>query len=228
MAKNYFCIFAPLQIALKMQADLLLYKTIVVANGTFPERGDAPELLRHAEHLVCCDGAIDKVTAHGLTPTAVVGDCDSMQAESLERWAGILHPDKSEEYNDLQKALRYCLRERLSPVALIGCEGLREDHFLANLSIMATYSEWLPLVMVTQDGVFNILRQSTTLVSHKGQQVSVFCIDTQLPLTFHGLKYPVKQRAFQHLWEGSLNEALGDAFTIELHGEGIVIVYRAR
>ena len=210
-----------------MQADLLLYRTIVVANGAFPERGDALELMRCAKHLVCCDGAIDKVTAHGLIPTAVVGDCDSMRAESLERWGSILHPDKSEEYNDLQKALRYCLREGLSPVALIGCEGLREDHFIANLSIMATYSEFLPLVMVTQEGVFNVLRQSATLLSRKGQQVSVFCTDTQLPLTFHGLKYPVRRRAFQHLWEGSLNEALGDAFTIELHGEGAVIVYRA-
>ena len=117
--------------------------------------------------------------------------------------------------------------EHLAPVALVGCEGLREDHFIANLSILATYGEMLPLVMVTQEGIFNVLYQTATLPAHCGQQVSVFCKDPNLPLTFHGLKYPVKHRIFQHLWEGSLNEALGSAFTIELHGEGTVLVYRA-
>ena len=209
-----------------MQAYLTSYRTVIVANGAFPERGDALELVQQAEHIICCDGAIDKLTAHGLAPTAVVGDCDSMLPEGIERWSGILHPDRSEEYNDLQKALHYCLRERLTPVALVGCEGLREDHFIANLSIMATYGGMLPLVMVTQEGVFNALYQTSTLPSHAGQQVSVFCTDTRLPLTFHGLKYPVRRRAFQHLWEGSLNEALGAAFTIEMHGEGCVIVYQ--
>ena len=210
-----------------MQTDLTLYKTVVVANGAFPERGDALELLQHAEHIICCDGAIDKLTRHGFVPTAVVGDCDSIAPESLERWGGILHPDKSEEYNDLQKALKFCLQEHLAPVALVGCEGLREDHFIANLSILVTYSRMLPLMMVTQEGVFNVLHLSATLPSRPGQQVSIFTKDEQLALTFHGLKYPVRHRAFQYLWEGSLNEALGEAFTIEIHGEGNVLVYRA-
>ena len=83
-----------------------------------------------------------------------------MRPENLQKWAGILHPDKSEEYNDLQKALRYCIKERLTQVALVGCEGLREDHFIANLSILVTYIRMLSLVMVTQEGVFNVLHQS--------------------------------------------------------------------
>lgn len=210
-----------------MQTDLTLYKTVIVANGAFPERGDALELLQRAERIICCDGAIDKLTAHGFSPTAVVGDCDSMRRDSMERWKNILHPDKSEEYNDLQKALRYCIKERLTQVALVGCEGLREDHFIANLSIMVTYSRMLSLVMVTQEGVFNVLHQSATLPSRPGQQVSIFTKDEKLPLTFHGLKYPVRHRVFQFLWEGSLNEALGEAFTIEMHGEGDILVYRA-
>lgn len=210
-----------------MQTDLTLYKTVIVANGAFPERGDALELLQHAEHIICCDGAIDKLTRHGFVPTAVVGDCDSIAPESLGRWGGILHPDRSEEYNDLQKALRFCIKEHLTQVALVGCEGLRDDHFIANLSILVTYSRVLSLVMVTQEGVFNVLHQSATLPSRPGQQVSIFTKDERLPLTFHGLKYPVRRRAFQYLWEGSLNEALGEAFTIEMHGEGDILVYRA-
>lgn len=201
------------------------YSIVIVANGAFPTGMYALDILRKAEQIICCDGALDKLVAAGYEPTAIVGDLDSAQKSSLLRWKDRLHPDKSEEYNDLQKALKYCIANELNHVTLLGCGGLREDHFIANLSIMATYSEYLDMKMVTDYGTFIAIRQTTTLPSTKGQPVSVFCKDEHLPLTFHNLKYPVHERCFQHLWEGSLNEALGDSFSIELHGEGVVVVY---
>ncbi len=203
------------------------YKTVIVANGAFPTGNVALTMLRQSERLVACDGAADKLTAAGFTPTVVVGDLDSMRPESRTRWQHCLHHDPSKEYNDLQKALKYCISQQLDHIALLGCAGLRDDHFIANISIMATYSQWLDLVMVTDYGIFNALRQTTTLPSVPGQQVSVFTKDKKLPLTFHGLKYPVNNRCFHHLWEGSLNEATGDTFTIEMHGKGVVVVYRS-
>lgn len=204
-----------------------LYQTVIVANGAFPTGKDALEILRNAKEIVCCDGAVDKLVNAGFEPTAIVGDLDSAQESDLQRWKDRLYPDKSEEYNDLQKALKYCLAHHLDHIVMMGCNGLRDDHFIANLSIMATYSEQLDLIMMTDHGRFMAIRQTATLSSFPGQQVSVFCKDEHLPLSFHGLKYPVKQHCFKHLWEGSLNEALGEQFTIELHGDGVAIVFLA-
>ena len=198
---------------------------MIVANGAFPTGMYALDILRKAEQIICCDGALDKLEAAGYEPTAIVGDLDSAQESSLLRWKDRLTPDKSEEYNDLQKALKYCIANELNHVTLLGCGGLREDHFIANLSIMATYSEQLDLKMVTDNGTFIAIRQTTTLPSYAGQQISIFCKDEHLPLTFYGLKYPVKQRCFIYLWEGSLNEALSESFTIVLHGNGTVLVF---
>lgn len=203
------------------------YRTVIVANGTFPSGEMAVTMLRQAKHIIACDGAVDKLSAAGYTPTAVVGDLDSMLPENQQRWQHCLHPDPSPEYNDLQKALKYCQTHDLDHIALLGCAGLRDDHSIANISIMATYSQWLDIALVTDYGIFNTLRQTITLPSVPGQQISIFTKDEQLPLTFHGLKYPVKHRCFQHLWEGSLNEATGDTFTVEMHGKGVVVVYRS-
>lgn len=203
------------------------YQTVIVANGAFPTGNAALEILRNAKEIVCCDGAVDKLTTAGFEPTALVGDFDSADVEELQRWQQCIHQDKSTEYNDLQKALKYCLASHLDHIVLLGCNGLRDDHFIANLSIMATYSDQLDLMMITDHGRFLAIRQTTTIPSFPGEQVSVFCKDEHLPLTFQGLKYPVKQRCFKYLWEGSLNEALGDQFTIELHGDGVVIVFLA-
>lgn len=203
------------------------YQTVIVANGAFPTGNAALDILRNAKEIVCCDGAVDKLTTVGFQPTALVGDFDSADVEELQRWQQCIHQDKSTEYNDLQKALKYCLANHLDHIVMVGCNGLRDDHFIANLSIMATYSDQLDLMMITDHGRFLAIRQTTTIPSFPGEQVSVFCKNEHLPLTFQGLKYPVKQRCFKYLWEGSLNEALGDQFTIELHGDGVVIVFLA-
>ena len=136
------------------------------------------------------------------------------------------YPDRSEEYNDLQKALRYCTANGYNDVLLMGCGGLREDHFIANLSIMVMCSAQMRLAMLTEHGVFNVLRGTSTFRSFPGMQVSVFTRSPHTKLTFKGLKYPVYDRSFNWLWEGSLNEAVGDAFTVETCGGEPVVIYR--
>ncbi len=200
-------------------------ENIILANGAFPQSDYTRQLLSHAKHIICCDGAIEKLLSHHFMPTVIVGDGDSLNPADMQRWKSILAMDQSEEYNDLQKALKYCLSHQIDHITLLGCSGLRDDHFLANISIMATYSEFLSLRMTDDYGTFYPIRHTTTFKSKPGQQVSVFCKDEQLPITYHGLKYPVNHRCFHHLWEGSLNEAVGSEFTIEMHSEGVVLVY---
>ena len=136
------------------------------------------------------------------------------------------YPDKSEEYNDLQKALKYCTAKGYDNILLMGCGGLREDHFIANLSIMAMYSKEMHLTMLTENGVFNVLRGSSSFRSLPGMQVSVFARSPHTKITFTGLKYPVNDRSFKWLWEGSLNEAVGGKFVVETAENAPVLVYR--
>jgi len=205
------------------------FPVVIIANGEFPNFEFALEILQSAEVIICCDGAYEAFLQSNIETQAeivVTGDGDSLPADLLEKCKSAFISDKSTEYNDLQKALKYCQRKGYKNILLTGCEGKREDHFIANLSIMATYSELLDISMLTAHGIFHVIRQSATLPSFAGQQVSVFCKDSQLPLSFEGLKYPVKERCFQYLWEGSLNEAMGDNFTITMHGDGVVIIYQ--
>lgn len=200
-------------------------KNIILANGAFPQKESLLQLLQSADNLICCDGALTHLIQHGITPTVIVGDCDSIHPNDRARWQNILVSDHSEEYNDLQKALKYCIQQQLDNIILLGCGGLRDDHFLANLSIFATYCNFLHLTMINEHGTFYAIQETTTFNATPKQQISIFSKDETLPLSFHGLKYPVKERCFKHFWEGSLNEAIGNQFTIELHHKGVVIVF---
>ena len=202
------------------------FRTVVVANGEVPSSELSLSILNdNKRRIVCCDGALQKLLLVNVVPDVVVGDGDSMDAGMLQKIP--YHQDSSEEYNDLQKALKYCMANGYDNILLMGCGGLREDHFIANLSIMVMYSEWLNLAMLTEHGVFDVFRGAVKLVSFPGMQVSVFSRNPQSKLTFTGLKYPVNKRSFNWLWEGSLNEAVGEAFTVEAEDEGLGVVYRA-
>jgi thiamine pyrophosphokinase len=203
--------------------ELSRYSTIIVGNGEVPQ-GEIPMLfLQHAHFIVCCDGALEKMLKIGMKPDVVIGDCDSISEDRWQQFKDIIIEDKDQECNDLQKALKYCLKQQFGPVAILGASGLRDDHQLANLSILNMYAERMDLIMVSNYGLFSFISEDTTFASTPGQEVSVFSFDGQALFSFSGLQYPVHNRRFVQLWEGSLNKALGNSFTITLNnGRGVV------
>ena len=202
------------------------FTTAIVANGEVPSSELSIRLLRKVKRIICCDGALQKLLSINIIPDVIVGDGDSMDREELSRHNIPYHADRSEEYNDLQKALKYCIAKGYDNIVLMGCGGLREDHFIANLSILVMYSEKMRLAMLTEHGVFNVMRGTSMFRSVPGMQVSVFPSNLHTKLSFSGLKYPVNNRSFNWLWEGSLNESVGSAFTVEADDEEPVVVYR--
>ena len=236
------------------QKQFAKFPTVIVANGEVPSSELSLSILNDKRRIVCCDGALQKLLSVNIIPNVVVGDGDSMDAQLLNPQTNIenpqtdsgslycrdamhcvstegheipYHQDSSEEYNDLQKALKYCIANGCDNILLMGCGGLREDHFIANLSIMVMYSERLNLAMLTEHGVFNVMRGKGTFNAFPGMQVSVFARNPQTKLTFQGLKYPVDNLSFNWFWEGSLNEAMEDSFVVEASDDEPFVVYRA-
>lgn len=209
------------------------YDTIIFANGDIPTHSIPLELLKNAKNIVCCDGAIEKLLQLGYNPTAIVGDMDSISPLIKEQFSSLLFHDSSEEYNDLQKAIRFCIQHNWLQIAILGGFGLREDHAIANLSIMMHYvldykikeKSELNIEMYTNNGVFSAFSETKTFSSYPKQQISIFSFKQDTPITFKGLKYPVQNRSFHYLWEGSLNEAIAEQFTVQCSG-GEVIVFR--
>ncbi|MBR4177695.1 MAG: hypothetical protein IKQ53_09865, partial [Bacteroidales bacterium] len=85
-----------------------------------------------------------------------------------------------------------------------------------------------PLIvrMYTDYGFFTPIAATATLPSFAGQQVSLFSLDESLKVSTEGLKYPISSRQLHLWWEATLNEALGESFTITLDGKGILLVYQ--
>ena len=198
--------------------------TVILANGAFPVHPVPLARLREADLIVCCDGAAEKLVANGFEPGIIIGDLDSVSPELRERYRSILVQDSDQETNDLTKAVNWCVGYGIREVAILGATGIREDHTLGNISLLAEYSEKIDAVMLTDTGSFKVYGRSVTIASCPGQQVSLFSIDPKLSVTSSGLKYPLSNLILNSWWRGTLNEAVGDRFTLNFNA-GQVIVF---
>jgi len=200
---------------------------VILANGEKPTHSIPLSVLKNAEKIICCDGAISFLEQQKITPHIIIGDCDSISSEQKEKYKTLIKKDENEAYNDLQKALKYCIKNQWNEVIILGASGLRDDHFLANIGILVHYANKLSLSMVTNHGVFMPITQTTDFQSFAGQQISVFSFSPDIKITYQGLKYSIQKQKFRELWEGSLNEAIGEGFTVEIEGNGVVLIYTA-
>jgi thiamine pyrophosphokinase len=199
---------------------------IILANGEFPKSAVLQEKLRYAETIICCDGAVQKLLDFGKEPNFIVGDLDSISEENKTKFANILIHDADQETNDLTKAVQFCISNGFDAVEILGATGLREDHTLGNISLLADYAEMLTSVkMFTDYAVFTPISQTTTFESFPNQEVSIFSLTPETLITTHNLAYPVKNRTFRLWWEGTLNRALSERFIIAIDG-GKVIVFQ--
>ena len=201
------------------------YSTVILANGTFPDHPAPLSFLHDATRIISCDGATENLLEYGLEPDFIVGDLDSLSPTLQQRFNHCLHHDPDQNSNDLTKAVNFCIQRQWKEITILGATGKREDHSIGNISLLADYTENVKVQLITDFGVFMPLLQSESFESFAGQQVSIFSLTPDTVFTFHGLKYPLTKQTLSSWWQGTLNEALGDKFLIEMNN-GKVLVFR--
>lgn len=206
----------------RLPAQMEVPETIILADGDFPVYPLALEWLDQCSCVVCCDGAANAYIRSGRVPDAIVGDGDSLLPEVRERYASLIHSESEQDTNDLSKAFRFCLSRERRDITIMGATGKREDHTIGNISLLADYMELAEVKMMTDYGIFIPVEEDSVFCSYPGQQVSIFNMGSR-ELSAEGLAYPLS--AFTNWWQGTLNEAEGDSFTV--HTDGKVLVFRA-
>ena len=198
--------------------------TAIVADGTFPQNEIPLNYLKNANRIVCCDGSASSLILSGMEPEAIVGDMDSLNDDLANRFADRIFRDENQDTNDLTKVVTWCRENAYRDIVIVGATGKREDHTLGNISLLAEYAKDMNVIMVTDTGILRPFLTDARIDSFTGQQVSIFSIDPYTEVTSNGLKYQLTKTKISNWWYATLNEALGDSFTLEF-SKGRIIVY---
>lgn len=197
-------------------------EAVILANGEYPSHELPLKLLKEAEFVVCCDGAANEYISRGHTPDIIIGDGDSLSPENKIRFSEIVHHIADQETNDQTKAVRFLQEKGFRKIAILGAAGKREDHTLGNISLLIDYMRsGMEVRTFTDYGVFMPIEGTQTFASHPGQQVSIINFGAK-GLKGEGLVYPLSD--FTNWWQGTLNEATADHFSIHCEGEYLLFI----
>ncbi|MDE6811779.1 MAG: thiamine diphosphokinase [Muribaculaceae bacterium] len=197
-------------------------EAVIIDAGIFPTSFQALRWLDSCRNIVCCDGAADEFLSMGYTPWRIVGDCDSMSEDIRLRFKDIIRKNPDQETNDQTKAVTYLRSKGIRRMVILGATGRREDHTLGNISLLIEYlKQDIEARIYTDYGVFIPVTGTKRFFCRTGTQISIFNFGST-EMTSEGLVYPI--RNFHNWWEGTLNEACSDSFTIHADGPYLVFI----
>ena len=137
--------------------------------------GEIPE----GAYLIAADSGLDQALSLGYDVDLVVGDMDSVGAQTLElTQAGIERHSPDKDATDLDLALQAALRRDPDRVIVLGGQGGRFDHLLGTIAVL-TSERWasVDLEWVAARARVRVIRGGVTLHGTKGTVLTLLAVD---------------------------------------------------
>jgi len=203
-------------------------KTIViVANGTLKNNLFNKKALKQAEIIICADGGANKIEPLKIIPHYLIGDMDSVKksvALHLKLTTKIII-DKRQDNTDLEKAILFAEKFKPTEIKILGAIGGDIDHTIANTISLYHVSKKIKISIIDEHhAIFLLHDNAVEIYGKKGDIISVIPITQIHGLSYHGLKWPVKNKKVATGWCGVRNQMTGNKARIYLRkGKALVI-----
>tara|TARA_B100000989_G_scaffold167094_1_gene124935 strand:- start:394 stop:1011 length:618 start_codon:yes stop_codon:yes gene_type:complete len=187
---------------------------VIFADGEFPTNSYAVNVLQNASIIICTDGSANKLSKINKIPDCIIGDFDSI--ENKNNFSSELKVENLDQNNnDLEKAIEFFLKKYPGEnLTIIGANGLRDDHNLANLLILDKYSKYLSIVMLSNYFKIFINKGKNIYPCKPRQTISLLPLKTVNNITTEGLKYNLTNEKLTPDSLGISNTALENQFMI--------------
>jgi thiamine pyrophosphokinase len=212
--------------------------TALVLLGGEPIELDEPAAFLHAAGwvvaspgvVVAADSGIDQAHRLGVRVDVAVGDFDSVSPSGLARAADdgaeIERHAAAKDATDLELALDAVAVRGHTAVLVVGGDGGRLDHLLANALVLASdrYSR-LDITAVGRGGSrLHVVRRARTIEGTPGEYVSLLAVHGPAEdVRTDGLRYPLHgERLDPGSSRGVSNELLGARAEVRL-GAGVLL-----
>lgn len=213
---------------------------VIICNGDFPRKEYPRYLIKTADLIVCCDGALQTFLRHSAgifgelrSPDAVIGDMDSLSPALREKYSHIIIRDPDQETNDQTKAFNYIISnfKDISSIHIIGATGKRVEHTVGNISLLMEYARTYDLEamgtsvdMVYDYGTVCAVTDTAEIHCGKGRKVSIFSPDNTLRIHSEGLEWQTDGVIFDNWWKATLNIASEDVVKLTFSHRSIALI----
>ena len=210
-------------------------RAVVFLDGDYGDPGWHRALAGDGAIVLAADGGARYLAGIGVTPVAVVGDFDSLDAESVRRLeaAGVelvRHPVRKDA-TDGELAVEEALRRGADEVVLAGATGAL-DHTLGHLAILRRLAaRGVAARLAAPDLSVTVLvaPAAAGLVAPAGVRVSVVPLGGDATVTLRGLDYPLDRGVLPVdacLGIGNLVSTTGEV-DVDVHAGTVAVLVEA-
>jgi len=219
-------------------------RILIALNGPIADEAACLTIARRCDYKICADGGARHLAAMGLVPDLLVGDLDSIDAETLlwmqQRGVRIERYPVEKDWTDSELAFEAALsvpRKGRTEFWMIGAVGDRVDHMLANLGLASRHTGEGVQVWLTDGRVYMVsLKGPSTLridldELELGNPVISVVASPGFPflgVTLEGFSYPLLDEQIDiGSTRGVSNRVLPGVRHVEVRirgGEGFVIL----
>ena len=211
---------------------------VIIGDGKFPKTEYPRYLIRSADFIICCDGALLKfirnseaIFGEKRLPDLVIGDMDTLSPSMQKKYADLIIKENEQDHNDQTKAVRWALNHLrgIDHIHILGGTGGRTDHTIGNTSLLMEYTRMFDLgeisiEMVTDQGTIFPINDTIEFDCGPGRSISIFSPDNSLKIKSEGLKYPTDEVVFDNWWKATLNKTVQDKVRLELSHRSIALI----
>ena len=211
---------------------------VIICDGVFPKSEYPRYLIRTADFIICCDGALVKFLRNSKAifgeqrlPDLVTGDMDTLSESMQRKYADIIIKEDEQEHNDQTKAVRWALNnlEGIEYIYIIGATGGRADHTIGNAALLMEYTRMFDLnginiESVTDNGTIFPINDTIEFDCGTGREVSIFTPDNTLRIKSEGLMYPTDDVVFDNWWKATLNKSVADTVKLTFNHPSMALI----
>lgn len=218
-----------------------MHNTVVIlCDGQFPKTEYPRYLIRTADFVICCDGALQKflrnspaIFGQQRRPDLVIGDLDTLPASLRRKHSDIIVHETEQEHNDQTKAFRWAMEnlQGISQIYILGATGQREDHTIGNISLLMEYARMYDLEamdilveMVSDHSTIFAVTDTFEMDCGEGRKVSIFSPDNSLRIKSEGLEWPLDEVIFDNWWKATLNRATQDKVRLTFSHKSMALI----
>lgn len=218
-----------------------MHNTVVIlCDGQFPKTEYPRYLIRTADFVICCDGALQKflrnspaIFGQQRRPDLVIGDLDTLPASLRRKHSDIIVHETEQEHNDQTKAFRWAMKnlQGISQIYILGATGQREDHTIGNISLLMEYARMYDLEamdihveMVSDHSTIFAVTDTFEMDCGEGRKVSIFSPDNRLRIKSEGLEWPLDEVIFDNWWKATLNRATQDKVRLTFSHKSMALI----
>lgn len=191
-------------------------RVAVVANGEIISYDKTKRLLSTFEKVIAVDGGLDHCEKMKIIPYKIVGDLDSVSAQTLKKYPHVplLKYPREKDESDLELAIDDLLNEDVDFITLFGVLGKRVDHLLYTLYLLTRHPT--KLVIESEDETIFCLQGQKHIKAFPGQTVSLIPLNQVSGLTTEGLKWELHHATFDKKFMSLSNICLGNSFKVNV------------